>query len=271
MKIKIDIREKKLIPLIKALNNDYNYNITIEVDTLDLGDLIIYNSKDEELMLIERKSLADLAASIRDGRYSEQSYRLTNDKIHNHNVVYLVEGNMYNYKSRYTKIKKETLFVTMGCLQYFKGFSVIRTMDILETAEYIIRFVDKLGRTENKKTGYYKNGPQDESNNDKSTEKVEDYSKYVSRVKKNNITPENIGEIILNTIPGISQATSLAIMKKYGSLYKLLDTLKKDANCLDNIHYITKTGKERRISKTSARNISQYLLYQKSNIIKVKT
>ena len=46
MKIKVDIREKKLIPLLKALNSDYGYNIEIIVERLDLGDIIIYSEED---------------------------------------------------------------------------------------------------------------------------------------------------------------------------------------------------------------------------------
>ena len=272
MKIKIDIREKKLIPLLKALNKDYEYNFEITTEVLDLGDIIICKD-DEELILIERKSLSDLAASIRDGRYNEQSYRLTNDKIHNHNIIYLVEGNMYKYNDRYTKIKSKTLFVTMGCLNYFKGFSVIRTLDILETAEYIIRFCDKLNRE--KKIGYYNNSDTNNTNNsntnNSNTDNSKKYSNVVTRVKKGNITPENIGEIILNQIPGISKITSSVILNHFGSLYNLLMELKKNKKCMDSLSYVTKTGSTRNISKTSIRNIIQYLLYQKSNIIKIKT
>ena len=90
MKIKVDIREKKLIPLLKALNKDYNYDIEIIVERLDLGDIIVTNDSNDELLIIERKSLNDLAASIRDGRYAEQSFRLTNESLHNHNIVYLI-------------------------------------------------------------------------------------------------------------------------------------------------------------------------------------
>ena len=266
MKIKIDLREKKLIPLIKALNKDYEYNMEISVEKLDLGDIIICDDDNKELLLIERKSLSDLAASIRDGRYKEQSFRLTNDKVHNHNIIYLIEGNLYNYRDKYTKIKSNTLLVTMGCLQYYKGFSVVRTFDILETAEYIIRFCDKM-RRENKE-GYYSSNTNDVV---QSETKVKNYSDYVSRVKKSNITPENIGEIILNQIPGISKITSNVIMTHFGSLFNLLNELNEDKNCMNNLTYTTKTGNERNISKTCIRNIIQYLLYQKSNIIKVKT
>tara|TARA_A100001011_G_C14291049_1_gene836220 strand:- start:632 stop:1420 length:789 start_codon:yes stop_codon:yes gene_type:complete len=261
MKIKVDIREKKLYPLLKALNNDYEYNLNIESVQLDLGDVIVCDDENNEILIMERKTLADLASSIRDGRYMEQSYRLNKESMHNHNIIYLIEGEVHKYSGKYTKIKPQTLYVTMGCIQYYKGFSLMRTRDILETAEYIIRFVEKMGREKTKK-GYYNGGSK---NND------EKYSKFVTRVKKNNITPENIGEIILNQIPGISQATSLAIMEHFGSLYNLLDQLKKDGKCMDGLTYKTKTGTSRRISKTSIRNISQYLLYQKSNVIKVET
>ena len=51
---------------------------------------------------------------------------------------------------------------------------------------------------------------------------------------------------------------------------KRLDNLKKDPKCLNNIMIKTSNGK-RKISSTSVRNISQYLLYQKSNVIKINT
>lgn len=260
MKIKVDMREKKLYPLLLALNKDYNYKLEIINEKLDLGDVIICNNEGKELLIIERKTLTDLAASIKDGRYMEQSFRLNKESLHNHNIIYLIEGEMFNYREKYTKIKSQTLYVTMGCIQYYKGFSLMRTNDILETAEYIIRFVEKMKR-EKDKLGYYDGG----------NKQKEDYSKFVTRVKKNNITQENIGKIILNQIPGISQANSLAIMNHFGCLYNLLDSLKKDPNCLDNLTYTTKSGNIRRISKTSIRNISQYLLYQKSNVVKIKT
>ena len=47
--------------------------------------------------------------------------------------------------------------------------------------------------------------------------------------------------------------------------------LKEDQHCLDEVVYITKSGQNRRVSKSSIANIVQYLLYQKSNIIKIDT
>ena len=104
MQIKVDIREHTLIKLLNALNNDYGFNFDISVERLDLGDISIWN-EGEELLLLERKKLTDLASSIKDGRYAEQSYRLNGYSLHNHNIVYLVEGNISNYSNKWSKVK----------------------------------------------------------------------------------------------------------------------------------------------------------------------
>ena len=121
MKIKVDIREHTLIKLLKALNNDYNFNFEISVETMDLGDISIWNN-DEELLLLERKKLSDLASSIKDGRYAEQSYRLNGCSLHNHNVIYLIEGNISNYSDKWSKVKPGTLYTTMFSIHILKDF-----------------------------------------------------------------------------------------------------------------------------------------------------
>ena len=118
----------------------------------------------------------------------------------------------------------------MFCLNYFKGFSVIRTFDITETAEYILRLTDKLSREE-KKYGYF---------HEKFIPSEKTYTNVVHKVKKKNITPENIGEIILSQIPGISATSSKVILNKFGSLYNLLKEVEKDSSCLEGITYKTK-------------------------------
>ena len=260
MQIKVDIREHTLIKLLNALNNDYGFNFDISVERLDLGDISIWN-EGEELLLLERKKLTDLASSIKDGRYAEQSYRLNGYSLHNHNIVYLVEGNISNYSNKWSKVKPGTLYTTMFSVQYFKGFSLVRTFDIMETAEYILRVTDKLSRSSDK-FGFYHESFQPKKKN---------YAQVVHKEKKKNITPENIGGIILSQIPGISSKTSSAVIAKHGSLFQLLKALEKDKHCLDNLLYKTKTGQERRISRTSIANIIQYLFYQKSNVIKIDT
>ena len=75
MRIKIDIREREIISCVQKFQPSVTDLLEIEYVPLPLGDIIICD-EEEELLIIERKTLQDLAASIKDGRYEEQSYRL---------------------------------------------------------------------------------------------------------------------------------------------------------------------------------------------------
>ena len=84
--------EAKLIEKINELLPLYKFeNVELITDVLNLGDILVKND-DEELLLIERKTIADLLSSIKDGRYAEQSLRLYNNELPNNRIVYLVEG-----------------------------------------------------------------------------------------------------------------------------------------------------------------------------------
>ena len=84
------------------------------------------------------------------------------------------------------------------------------------------------------------------------------YCTVVKQVKKENVTPANIGEIILCQIPGISSVTALAIMKHYTSFPHFIEELQKNPNCLENMTSES-NGKVRKINKTSIQNIKLYL------------
>lgn len=102
MKLFIDNREPKtIIDSLEFINNTSKNKIIIEIKSLDLGDYILYDEENEKnIIIIERKSLADLEASIKDGRYNEQSYRLSQNSLVNHNIYYLIEGSIINYKNK---------------------------------------------------------------------------------------------------------------------------------------------------------------------------
>jgi ERCC4-type nuclease len=262
MKICIDYREKTLNTLLIRENQNYNFELINE--NLSLGDIIIKNDDGKILLIIERKSVNDLAASIKDGRYAEQSYRLNLHQTHNHNIIYLIEGLIGNYSSKFTRIKPNSLYSSIFSLNYYKGFSTFRTIDIGETAKFIILITDKLRRDKNKEPYYG-------SNDVGHTKTLEDYSSVANIVKKNNITKNNISTIMLSQIPGISNKTADIIIKKHSSLLNLIKNLEADKKCLDDITYETKTGQTRRISKTAINNIKSFLMCDHDNPIKIAT
>ena len=81
----------------------------------------------------------------------------------------------------------------------------------------------------------------------------------MKKTKKDNITRENIGEIILCQIPGISSITAITIMKNFKDFPDFISTMKADPTGLDNMQIET-NGKKRKISKTIIDNIKKYLL-----------
>ena len=89
-------------------------------------------------------------------------------------------------------------------------------------------------------------------------ESAKDYCHVVKKVKKENVTPENIGEIIMSQIPGISSVTAIAIMLRFKTVPNLIISLKNDPTCVQNISYVTMAGQTRKISKTCIASILQY-------------
>jgi len=269
MKLVIDNREIKLIPLIVSLEDKSKYSYSIEVKCLDLGDAILYDDEENEIIVFERKELSDLASSIRDGRYDEQSLRLNALKTHNHNILYIIEGDINKYNSKYSKITTNTLYSTMCSLSYYKGFSVFRSHDIEETSKIIFQYLDKISRESNRKNllkqPFFSNIiqceilPENINNEQNITQNNEKkYSEVIKKVKKQNITPDNIGEIILSQIPGISNPSAISIMNHYKSFNSLLDKFRNDENYVLDTLYLP--GNKRKINKNISDKIRKYLI-----------
>jgi len=267
MFIKIDTREQELFKTCqKTIEAVQKFaGIKLISETLPLGDIII-NDGTNDCIIVERKSLSDLAASIKDGRYEEQSYRLNGLQHHNHNIVYLIEGDMNRFNSFKERIDKQTLYSAMFSINYFKGFSVMRSNNLDETATICCNMAYKLvGGLSAGKTGFYSNVLQNhlqsaDQNNNAEHASEKDYCTVIKKVKKDNITPENIGEIMLCQIPGISSASALAILAEFKTLPNLIDKIKENQTCLKNICTLDSNGKTRKISKTAIASIIKYLI-----------
>jgi ERCC4-type nuclease len=278
MIIKIDTRETELIKFCEyfLLNGPSYKELKIVVETLPIGDIILVEEgSGKEIIFIERKSIKDLSASIKDGRYEEQSYRLNGLPINNHNIIYLIEGdvNKFNIFKDKNKMDKMTIYSSMISILYYKGFSVLRSINMEETAliicnmAYKINKETKLGKIpysipvekEKEKEELNSDETNEDETIDQSIKSSDHYCSVVKKVKKENVTPENIGEIILCQIPGISSITAIAIMKKFKTIQNMIIELKNDINCLDGLNYINQTGQTRKISKLAINNIITYL------------
>jgi len=218
----LDSREHALIRLMPEF----------PVKTLILGDVVI-EREGKELVIIERKTIADFASSIRDGRYEEQSQRLQAYDIPNHNVIYLIEG---SFKSYYAQVPKKTMLSAMTSLLYGKGFSVVRTESLEDTHEFLTAMFDKL----KKEDGYAV---------------AKEGGSSVKKQKKDSITLETIDVLMLSQIPGVSSTTAKALLQGR-SLAEMTSALKADGKCLDGI---TTGEKPRKVAANLIDTVKKFL------------
>lgn len=215
----IDYRENELCKELDARNVSYTK------ENLPIGDIHIVDSNGVLNIIIERKTVDDLAASLCDGRYEEQSYRLNDASLPNHNIIYLIEGDI----RRSRRIPPDTLYSTITSLMLFKGFNVFSTKDSKETAQFLNAMDKKITRNAG-------------------TIKIE--KNYVSTLrKKKYYTETTVSESMLCQIPGVSHTIAKALIQKYGNIRGIID-----ATDLEEFKH---GNKPKKISKTIIENIKQ--------------
>lgn len=283
--IKVDTRESALLQHIQQqIKNVSAFNsIKLMVESLPIGDLILCDESSlQELVIIERKCIQDLLSSIKDGRYEEQSYRLSGTPdCHNHNIIYLVEGDTYKIH-RKSPMEQTIIYSSMFSLNYYKGFSVFRSFSMEESAYIVCNMAYKiqLEIKKGEKTPYYTNNSNinhqlensstdTQANTDKQTADTDqdqgskgprdNYVQVVKKVKKENVTTSNIGEIMLSQIPGVSTVMSKLLMDKYASLPNLIQELEKNPRCLEDMTTTNAQGQTRRVNKTAIASVVKHL------------
>lgn len=282
IKIRFDTREKKLLDYWSKFDNDPLFQ-NKEVTNLDVGDIQIFheNKPEEILVLIERKTLTDLAASIRDGRYKEQLLRLKSlPKITR--IFYILEGCCMN-KHDITRVKQtrklkkighgnltgEALYSAYLNIQIRDNFHVIESDNLEETKFIIERMVKQIEKKY-----------QEMINNNEVTphlEQVEEhnyhYTQNLKISKKGNINSQVCYINILTQIPGISSNMASFICEKYPTMAKLVNSyneisldddkdgklLKKRMMLLKNIEVKLDSGKVRKVGPVVSGRIYTYL------------
>lgn len=276
--IQIDSRETRLINELHILGYPTK-DVILSVETLEIGDVIADNR-----IIIERKTISDLHSSIMDGRYKEQGYRLSNSAYPNHHIMYLLEGKITALK----ETDRARIYSAIASLSFYKGFSVMRTDNITETAVFIVSFSKKIHKDQSI-PGYYDNPSPCLSSSRSSLEPLsmdqvatessgpipitlpithtpvetssdKAYISVVKSCKKANITPTNIDELMLCQIPGISTQSAIAIMERFGSIREMMRRYSEEGSTvLDGIMLTGKTGKTTRLSRAVVSSIHTFV------------
>tara|TARA_Y100000768_G_scaffold221874_2_gene167228 strand:+ start:41 stop:724 length:684 start_codon:yes stop_codon:yes gene_type:complete len=227
MDIIIDTRELDIIKLLE------NKNIYFKKEQLLVGD-IIYKKNDEIIYIIERKTINDLGASIKDGRYKEQKARLLSHYDAT-KVFYLLEG----YIDRSKNLDKKSVLGSMINILFRDNIKIINTVNLIQTVDVIEQIKTKY------MAGKFIEGAS-----------VGNYTDTIKLNKKENMTKELCNIIQLATIPGVSKTTGTTIMENYKTLQHLIEEYKINGELMLKDLVLGK----KKLGKVLSKRIYEYLL-----------
>lgn len=134
MTVRADHRERQS-PLMAMLAADQQFDLHTTI--LPVGDYLL-----DRRILIERKTLRDLAASLRDGRLFAQATRLIEAEYPR--VALLIEGTGHDLSG--LRIRREAIQGAIINLSMFLGLTVLRSRSSAESL-WIIRCLFRQHRT----------------------------------------------------------------------------------------------------------------------------
>lgn len=234
LKVLIDTRETGIINSLKSRElGCYADKLSIDVLQLDIGDIHI--SFQDKLWIFERKTVADLLASIKDGRYKEQKTRLL---ASGHNITYIIEGGdiLSNKQDKQRELLSSIYFYTM----YRDNINLVFTKDVEETSTYISTLTSKMI---------------DKPEKFMSGKGTSEYVDCIKMKKISNITPDTCYIMQLSQIPTISSTIAKHIERHYHTMRELIKALDESEDKVGMLCKIEKIGREK------AKKILEYLKY----------
>jgi ERCC4-type nuclease len=208
----LDTRENDLIGIVSAKEDQ---KTDMVVKQLPVGDIWIgIEGEGEEAkmqeggLIIERKSIRDLEASILDGRYREQRGRiLAYCQENKTRPMYILEG---SYLSSSGRLQKKALMKFINRLIFHYQIPVMQTATIYETAELVQALVEQYKETDPSKNLQVK------------TSEVKVTDGIHIQKKANAADPKLFAICCLAQCPGVSVKMAEAILEEYHTLQGVL-------------------------------------------------
>lgn len=250
--LRIDNRECSVKTILPSLLEKINFKYVFE--NLDCGDFIL-EKEGKPFFVFERKTLKDLLASIKDGRYKDQKQRMI-ERFGREKVVYLIEGGL-NYStilSGFNDIESKALKSSIINTQLRDHVKVMATHNLQETCSLIYEIASRVLKDTDKYNDQYNKQHGDVN----SVDPVE--RRFHQSVKKEQFTKTQVFTQQLCQISGISLKTAEAICKEFADMKTFYDTLsplehEQKLKLLKNIYL----KDNRRINSKVADKIIQYM------------
>ena len=187
-KVLLEIDHRELSPGKEDILASYGDCFDMRFTHLPVGDYVVNKN-----IIIERKTLTDFIASIKEGRIFRQAYSIAGLKKH---AVIILEGRSYTIAD--SNMKREAIMGVLVHLSVVLRIPVIRSIDFKETL-YLIKSIAK------------------QISNNSAINKVYTPQK---KIKRSGIM--NTQKIkLLQMIPGLGTVKAVALLEEYGTIKKL--------------------------------------------------
>ncbi len=240
--------ENDVLKSIEINNITLNYKIT----SLPVGDFIIQSDLDNIdsiEMIIERKTIKDLCASIIDGRFREQKRRLFDSVKDSSRITYIIEGisriQVLEGVEKQNILSQNIIDGSILNLIYKHNYKVVQTENKLDTFNNTLLLYKK-----------FKNGDFKHDNNNQSVELVSK-SKKISENKL-------INQLCL--ISGVSSKTANIVINemKFNTIKDIItsylskDSEKEREEMLSNIIIDNNSKRIRKVGNALSKKIYHY-------------
>lgn len=234
--ITIDVREREIIRIFDT----FTFTIDVRKKALDMGDILVTLESSELEWVFERKTINDLAASIKDGRYREQKARLL-AHYPPHRITYIVEGDV-NWSDIDMRITASTFKGFVFNTLYRDGIHVMFVHNAEDTAAFVKAFSDKVASNSSAFT-------------DNAVACSQQNAMMVKSRPRDNVTPDLCWRLMLSQIPGISGKLSTEVVKVWPSMTAFV----RDLEPLDTKERIIKLTTVPLLGQKKAKMICDYV------------
>ena len=216
----VDTREKALYNALRSLPLT-TAMVSVESACLDIGDVVIRSSTTTQMMVLERKTIQDVASSIQDGRWSEQKRRALAQP---HKLMYLIEvedmSRLFEPYPMHGRIQSQTVMnavLNLG-IHYHIPYVFLEGVD--QIAQYLYRLAIQFHRLASSR---------DDDHDHESTPEEKYVASFmrshnISSQKRKNMNAQIFFRMVLQLIPGISEKTATNIHRLFqGGFLAMVD------------------------------------------------
>ena len=144
MSLIVDCREKDCIEMMREMHPE----CVFVTQSIELGDFQLRDAENQDIrVIVERKTIKDLAQSIKDGRFTEQKKRLQDYRKTNPHVIilFVIEGGNIDFieDQMIDNMPMKSIYTCLFHLPLREKMQIFCTKDVQSTCRFVRALHDR--------------------------------------------------------------------------------------------------------------------------------